>query len=371
MLPRRSVYALIKRTHKLSRDSQLCNREVNFTFFRLKGSNSQHDCATQCRCNVVRSFSSDGEDNSKPPNPFEELIIPPRNAFEAIFSAFKGTKNLLQSQANRDKFVARANDQIIQPAALGIPTSIVLHHDLDNQLFEKYGFDEAEFIKGSKHALQAYYTVYSMIQNDMLRRESGGEEKNNTSLESSGNNTMKPPNETVANDGIDQEKVDARSPGSAENDKLKSKIDIDQRSDTSGLEQAVSDENSLESSKSENVPTSQPSWDAVADSDDQSLTYMLRKMVSPVQFKRLETEAKLMYSLSNLGEKAVFIDDSEVTNVSLTLLVSRSHCRKSMRIFCRIIENTIHNAFIATILFGIFFVHVAIFFFTIVKYRQF
>jgi hypothetical protein len=145
------------------------------------------------------------DDPTTPPKKNEGLILPERGVAELLGSSIQGLFSFLDADS-RDKFIERANSNIINPSALGIPVSLALHHELECVLWDKYKFDVMEFGNGVGHALEYYHDMDAKFHEEINQQVSKV-----TKMDMSAFQTQPPPEKQEAdkdenNDNIDNYK---------------------------------------------------------------------------------------------------------------------------------------------------------------------
>lgn len=94
-----------------------------------------------------------------------------RSQFDILSSAFGATMSIFSSQADRDKFLNTVDKGIINPTIManvdmGFSKSLALYHDLNNDLFQKNGFDIEEFLEGAEPAIERYHEVLRCLESE-------------------------------------------------------------------------------------------------------------------------------------------------------------------------------------------------------------
>ena len=94
-----------------------------------------------------------------------------RSQFDILSSAFGATMSIFSSQTDRDKFLNTVDKGIINPTIManvdmGFSKSLALYHDLNNDLFQKNGFDIEEFLEGAEPAIERYHEVLRCLENE-------------------------------------------------------------------------------------------------------------------------------------------------------------------------------------------------------------
>jgi hypothetical protein len=100
-------------------------------------------------------------------------LLKPRSQWDTLSSAFATSVSILSSQTDRDNFVETVNKGIINPAVLGQADmgffmTLALHHDLNNDLFKKTGFNAEDFMVGAEPALERFQEVLYSLDRSVL-----------------------------------------------------------------------------------------------------------------------------------------------------------------------------------------------------------
>ena len=117
-------------------------------------------------------------------------LLPERNLWDTIYSGTKGIVTLVTSEDARQKFLdivgvgssAVINAEVLKQARFGNMLTLALFHDLQDPLFQKYGFDASDFLEGVRPALKNCHDTIGKLKNEFPEIQSK-EERNEKLLQ--------------------------------------------------------------------------------------------------------------------------------------------------------------------------------------------